>query len=190
MLALQNLLMATRHRAASIFITFGLGATNLNVENVTNTAMTLNINVGDCVICFGSCSSSGISTGCTDNGASGGNTYTALGSIDVGGDLMFGYICLSATKTATSITVAHCYNHAGCTLLNVGSVGASQFTQTGDTLGGPQSASLTTTGTNSMLFGYVMETQSGSVFTAVTGTILESASNGLPSAFLNYQASA
>jgi hypothetical protein len=185
MLALQNLLMATKHRRA---ITFGTGATHFNVQTTTNTAMTLNVNVGDCVVIFSVNSPSG--QGVTDNGAGGGNTYTHADYCDIAGDGLSCYVCLSATVSATAVSSAHTYIQLGMTLLNVQSVGAT--TQSGYmAINNPSIAtpSLTTEGTNSLVVGAVMSVNNNLVYSANIGTIVEQGVNGgFAGAMLTFQA--
>ena len=57
----------------------GIGATHIKCRYWEE--LTLNVNIGDCVIISVSSDSSSVSGGVTDNGSGGGNTYTQIGSV-------------------------------------------------------------------------------------------------------------
>jgi hypothetical protein len=174
---------------APTYILPGLGAVNTNVQTATNTPMTLDINVGDCVIAFSLNSGSG--SGFSDNG---GNAYTALEVQSPNGNLVTCYICLSATAAATSLSSAHTLVQMACTLRNVGSVGVKTYSYPDVESTSQTAPTVVTTGNNSLVFGFFGCPNTGNsniTFSPVTGTINQQGINGnYFGAMLDFQAGA
>jgi hypothetical protein len=157
-------------------ITSGLGATNANSSTTGasmtthSLSMTLNVNIGDAVIVVTNCADANGTL--ADNGASGGNTYVKIG----GNSSFYGtgqmWLCSSATKSATSITVSDAVLEvlaiSAATFLNVSGVGTVVIS-TGGT--DPMTGNVTTLNANSLVVG-VMCFDGSTTVTAVSGTIL------------------
>jgi hypothetical protein len=99
-------------------------------------------------------------------------------------------MCLFAVEAATAVYVQGTKNIIACTLVNVGSQGASEFTATGAS--GAPSASLITTSLKSMILGFIGSTAGITFVSAGSGSILRQQSDGSYTslALLNYQAGA
>jgi hypothetical protein len=129
--------------------------------------MTLNINIGDCVIIVVSSNNTSVSGGVTDNGSSGGNTYTQIGTILTAYGYESLWYCLSATHTATTVTAnfGTPYVINGATFTGVTAIGASEVTATANS--GNPTGSVTTTGFYSLVVGSILAANN---ITAVSGT--------------------
>lgn len=132
-------------------------------------SLALSVAIGDTVVIFANGTGSG-SVGVSDDGSSGGNVYVRLGSELVNAGKGDCYICLSATKTATTITAAG----SGMTGLSIcggtfsGVIGYGGFTNVGGT-SASASSSVTTTRDNSVVVSGV-QVLGDSTLTTTSGT--------------------
>jgi hypothetical protein len=148
----------------------GLGATHVNAQQ--GTSLALNINIGDCVVVYVN-TNSGAPT-LTDDGASGGNTYTPVANLGNFGHA-YAFVCLSATKTATTITApAGNFCMEGATFINVGAVGANHASQ--GTSSTALSDAVTTTAAGSLVIAGSMG--SFTSFTPISGSEVASVFGG------------
>lgn len=125
--------------------------------NTSSATLPLRIRVGDCVLVFTDANST-YSTGVTDNGVGGSNTYTQVGLGTLSTNC-WGYenvwCCLSATKTASVVTMAGATGNGftGGAFPGITAIGAIHQTAVNPGVSGPQtmSDSVTTTKDNSLV---------------------------------------
>lgn len=162
--------------AAGAFPAVGSGATHVNSATGTK-VMTLNVNVGDCVVIFVASDSVSVAGGVTDNGSGGSNSYTEIGTVLTAWGFESLWVCLSAAHTATTVTAnfgtAANYCILGATYTGVVSLGASQTTATGSSTS--PSGSITTLGNNSLVLGTIYAAAN---ITAVSGTQIATVTSG------------
>ena len=146
----------------------GLGVTNVNAA--ATTSMTLNINVGDCVVIF--INTNGTLPVVTDNGSTP-NVYVKQSATAGGYGNGYVFVCLSAAYAATSVSTSSTGSNPFCiegaTFTGVGSIGTATAIAY-NSASNPLSTHVTTVGNNSIVVAAIQYIGNDGTFTATSGT--------------------